>query len=148
MPAFASTLFQMGNNTGIVVPEEIIAALGGGKKPKVNVTVNGFAYRSSVAVMDGKYLISFSSDKRAATGIKGGDAIAVTLELDTAPREVEVPADFAAALAREPAAAAFFSTLSYSNQSRHVLAIADAKTEETRIKRIAKAVAALKAGEK
>ena len=70
---FKTTLHQMGNNTGIVVPPEVVEKLGGGKKPAVNVTVNGFAYRGSIATMAGQSMISFSSDKRAATGLKGGD---------------------------------------------------------------------------
>jgi hypothetical protein len=148
MPSFHGTLHQVGNNTGIEVPPEVIEALGGGKKPKVAITVNGFEYRSTVAVMGGKFMISFSSDKRAASGIKGGDPIDVTLELDTAPREVDIPADFAAALAAEPAAKAFFDSLAYTHQLRHVLSITDAKTDETRQKRIAKALDMLRAGKK
>jgi len=148
MPSFHGTLRQVGNNTGIEVPPEVIEALGGGKKPKVAVSVNGFEYRSTVAVMGGKFMISFSSDKRAASGIKGGDPIDVTLEIDTAPREVDIPADFAAALAAEPEAQAFFEGLAYSHQLRHVLSITDAKTSETRMKRIAKALDMLRAGKK
>ena len=93
-----------GNNTGIEVPPEVIEALGAGRKPPVNVTVNGYAYRSTVAVMGGRYMISFSSDKRAATGIQGGDPITVDLEVDTAPRTVDVPDDLAAALDAAPGA--------------------------------------------
>jgi hypothetical protein len=130
------------------VPPEVIEALGGGKKPKVAVSINGFEYRSTVAVMGGKFMISFSSDKRAASGIKGGDPIDVTLELDTTPREVDIPADFAAALDAEPAAKTFFDSLAYSHQLRHVLSITDAKTDETRTKRIAKAMDMLRAGKK
>ena len=89
--SFSSTLLLDGNNTGIEVPDEVVEQLGAGKRPPVIVTVNGFTYRSTVAVMGGRNLISFSSDKRAATGLAGGDAIEVTLELDTEPRTVEVP---------------------------------------------------------
>src|SRR5690349_2742787 len=64
---FETTMAQLGNNTGIEVPPEVIEALGGGKRPALNVTVNGFEYRSTVGVMGGKALIPFSSDKRAAT---------------------------------------------------------------------------------
>ncbi|MEP7241796.1 MAG: YdeI/OmpD-associated family protein, partial [Devosia sp.] len=117
---FRTILHQTGNNTGIVVPPEIVAALGGGKKPAVAVTVNGFAYRSTIASMGGQSLIGFSSDKRAATGIKGGDKIEVTLTLDEAPRVMEVPADLQTALDRDKAAKAHFATLSYSNQRRHI----------------------------
>eukprot|EP01035_Chromulina_nebulosa_P052094 gene52094-71007_t len=108
-----------------IVPPEIVEALGAGKKPAVNVTVNGFAYRSTIATMGGKFMIAFSSDKRAATGLKGGDAITVTLELDEAPRTMAVPPDLQAALDKDKAAKAHFATLSYSNQRRHIDPIND-----------------------
>ena len=143
---FKATLHQTGNNTGIVVPPEAIEALGGGKKPAVNVTVNGFAYRSTIATMGGKFMIAFSSDKRAATGLKGGDAITVTLELDEAPRTMAVPPDLQAALDKDKAAKAHFVTLSYSNQRRHIDPINDAKSPETRARRIEKSVALFREG--
>ena len=139
--SFKTTLHQMGNNTGIVVPPEMLDQLGGGKKPAVNVTVNGFTYRGSIATMAGQSMISFSSDKRAATGVKGGEAISVTLELDDAPRVMEVPPDLQAALDGNKAAKAYFAMLSYSNQRRHIEPINDAKTPETRARRIEKSVA-------
>jgi hypothetical protein len=138
---FKGTLAQVGNNTGIEVPPAIVEALGAGKKPAVSVNVNGYAYRSTIAVMGGRYMIAFSADKRAATGIKGGDKIEVTLELDTAPRVMEVPPDLQKALDRNKAAKAYFATLSYSNQRRHIDPINDAKSDETRARRIEKSVA-------
>jgi|EndMetStandDraft_7_1072992.scaffolds.fasta_scaffold259354_2 hypothetical protein len=138
---FKGTLAQVGNNTGIEVPPAIVEALGAGKKPAVSVNVNGYAYRSTIAVMGGRYMIAFSADKRAATGIKGGDKIEVTLELDTAPRVMEVPPDLQKALDRNKAAKAYFANLSYSNQRRHIDPINDAKSDETRARRIEKSVA-------
>lgn len=139
---FETTLLQTGNNTGIEVPPEILDELGGGKRPAVNVTVNDYSYRSTVASMGGRYLISFSSDKRAATGLKGGDPIMVELTLDTAPRTVEVPADLAAALADAGVREAF-DALSPSNQKAHVTNVEGAKAEETRARRVAAVVAKL-----
>lgn len=147
--SFHTTLHQTGNNTGIVVPPEVVEALNAGKKPAVTVTLNGqYSYRNSIASMGGRYLISFSSDHRAASGIKGGDEIDVELELDTAPRTVEVPDDFQAALDEDEAAKTFFESLAYSHRLRHVLAINDAKTPETRTRRIEKALEMLRAGKK
>lgn len=143
---FKTTLHQTGNNTGIVVPPEAVEALGGGKKPAVNVTVSGFAYRSTIATMGGKFMIAFSSDKRAATGLKGGDAITVTLELDVAPRAMAVPPDLKAALDNDQAAKTHFAKLSYSNQRRHIDPINDAKSPETRARRIEKSVALFRQG--
>ena len=145
---YDTTILQIGNNTGIEVPPSVIEALGGGKKPAVVITIGSFSYRSSVAVMGGKFLISLSAERRAASGLKGGDLIQVDLQLDTSPREVTVPDDLAAALAAEPEAKAFFDRLSYSNQSRHVLSITDAKTPETRQRRVDKAIEMLRAGKK
>ncbi len=99
---FSTKMFQSGNNTGIEVPEDIVAALGAGKRPPVVVNVNGYEYRSTVAPMGGKYLLPFSAARRDESGIKGGDAIDVELTLDTAPRVVEVPDDLRAALDDTP----------------------------------------------
>ncbi|WP_435526801.1 YdeI/OmpD-associated family protein [Microbacterium aurantiacum] len=139
---FETTLSQMGNNTGIVVPSEIVEALGGGKRAAVTVTVNGFTYRSTLAVMGGRHLLPFSSDKRAATGLAGGDPIVVDLELDTAPRTVEVPDDLAAALA-EAGVAAAFDALAPSAKKAHVANVEGAKAPETRARRISAIVAKL-----
>lgn len=132
---FSTTLFQQGNNTGIDVPVEVIEALGTGKKPPVVVTVNGFEYRSTVGVMGGRYLIPFSSDKRAATGLAGGDAIDVELVVDVAPRTVEVPVDLADALEAAGVRAAF-DALAPSARKAHVTAVESAKAAETRSRRI------------
>lgn len=140
---FETTMFQTGNNTGIEVPPEIVEALGGGKRPPVTVSVNGFEYRSTVAPMGGKFLIPFSSDKRAATGIAGGDPITVELELDTAPRTVEVPAELQAALDAAPAAKAAYEALSPSRKKAIVTGVESAKAEDTRRRRIEKAVGEL-----
>ncbi|MCQ1578862.1 YdeI/OmpD-associated family protein [Streptomyces parvus] len=140
---FSTTMFQTGNNTGIEVPEDVVEALGAGKRPPVNVTVNGYAYRSTIAPMGGQYLIPFSADKRKATGIGGGDAIEVELTLDTAPRTVASPEDLAVALAAAPGAAEAFAALAPSRQKAHVASVEGAKTDATRERRIAKAVAEL-----
>lgn len=143
---FETTMSQLGNNTGIEVPPEVIEALGGGKRPPVLVRVNGYEYRSTVGVMGGRSLIPFSSDKRRETGIGGGDAIEVEVELDTAPRTVEVPADFQAALDAAPGAVAAFEALAPSHKKAHVTAIEQAKAAETRQRRIDAAVTKLVGG--
>ena len=137
---FETTLFLVGNNTGIDVPEAVLDELGGGKRPLVNVTVNdGYSYRSAVAPMGGRYLIAFSSDKRAATGLKGGETITVDLTLDTEPRTVEVPDDLAAALSAAGLREAF-DRISPSQQKAHVTSVEGAKTSETRARRVAAVV--------
>jgi hypothetical protein len=144
---FRATLELGGKTaTGIRVPDEVVEGLGAGRKPAVSVTINGHTYRSTVATMDGVFMLPVSADVRAAAGIAAGDEIDVGIELDTAPREVTVPIDFAAALDAEVDARRFFETLSYSNKRRFVLSIEDAKTPETRQRRIEKSVAALREG--
>jgi Bacteriocin-protection, YdeI or OmpD-Associated/Domain of unknown function (DUF1905) len=145
---FRTILQQSGRTaTGFEVPEDVVAKLGAGKRPAVRVTLNDrYTYRNTVAVMSGTYMIGVSAEHRAAAGVQGGDELDVDLELDTAPRTVDVPEDFAAALDAEPAARRTFDGLSYSNQSWHVLQVTGAKAEETRRRRIEKSVAALKEG--
>ena len=138
---FTAQVQQAGRTaTGIEVPPEVVEGLGGGKRPKVSVTINGKTYRSSVAVMGGKFMVGVSAENRALTGVAGGDVVEVTMELDTAPREVEVPDDFAAALEVSPDAKAAFARQSYSHQRAHVDAINAAKAPETRRRRIDKSV--------
>lgn len=132
--------------TGIRVPDEVVEALGSGRRPAVRVTINGFTYRSTIAVVSGAFMVGVSAENRAGTGVVGGDEVDVDIELDTAPREVTVPADLAAALDAEPVARATFDALSYSNRSWHVQSVEGAKTDETRQRRIAKSVAILREG--
>ena len=141
---FRTTILLNGKTaTGLEVPPELVDALGAGKKPAVTVTIGGYSYRSTVAVMGGKFMLPFSAEHRAATGLGGGDEVEVSLELDTAPREPVVPDDFAAALDAAPQARTAFDALSYSNRRRYVLSIDEAKTSETRQRRIEKSVITL-----
>jgi len=130
--------------TGIEVPAEVVASLGSSKKPAVSVTIGDYTYRSTVATMDGKFMIPVSAAVRANTGVGAGDEVEVSLEIDASPREVNVPDDFAAALAGDNEAMRFFESLSYSNKRRIVIPIDEAKTPETRERRIAKAVEKLR----
>lgn len=132
--------------TGMEVPPEIVEKLGGGKRPAVRVTINGYTYRSSIAPMGGVFLLGVSDENRKNAGVAAGDTLDVEVELDTEPREVTVPQDFAEALARDEEAKRCFEGLSYSNKRRFVLPIEDAKTPETRQRRIEKTVSTLHEG--
>lgn len=145
---FSTHLRAFGNNTGIDVPAAAIEKLASGKKPGVLVKVNTYEYRSTVAVMGDKYLISFSAAHRKASGIGAGDPIKVKLTLAEGPREVDMPAAFKKALKKEPAAAAFFEGLPNSLQRYHADLVSGAKTEETRQLRIDRAIALFLAGKK
>jgi hypothetical protein len=126
--------------TGLEVPEAMVEALGAGKRAKVVVTINGYSYRSSVAPYNGVYMLPLSAEHRTAAGVAAGDMVTVGIALDNEVRVVTVPDDLAAALAVDPARRAAFDALSYSNQRRHVLSVEDAKTPETRARRVAKVV--------
>jgi hypothetical protein len=144
---FRATVEQSGKTaTGIPVPETVVKGLGGGKRPPVRVTINGYTYRSSIAPMGGRFMVGVSAENRAAAHVAGGDVVDVDVELDTAPRKVDVPKDFAAAFKKDGKAKATFEGLSYSNQRWHVESIEGAKTDETRQRRIAKSIAALREG--
>jgi hypothetical protein len=141
---FTTTLELAGKTaTGFRVPVEVVAVLGKGKRPPVLVTINGYTYRNTVAVYGDEYLIGVAAEHREAAGLRAGDTIDVDLELDTAPREVDVPADLAAALDAKAGARRAFDALSYSNQRRITLSVEDAKTPETRQRRIEKSVGEL-----
>lgn len=143
---FHTTIKGEGNNTGIKVPPEVVEALGAGKKPPVRVTLKGYTYRSSIATMGGVFMISLSKENRTNAGVAAGDELDVEVELDTVPREVEIPEDLAAALEADPVAKQFFDGLSYSNRLRNVLAINAAKAADTRARRIEKTVANFREG--
>src|SRR5688572_33159420 len=124
---FRTTLLQSGKtSTGFVVPDEVVEALGSGKRPPVRVTINGYTYRNTVAVMGGEYMVGVSAEHRGGAGVAGGDEIEVEMQLDTEPREVTVPEDFAAGRDAEPAVRATFDRLSYSNTSWHATPVTSA----------------------
>ena len=133
-----------GNTTGIRLPDDVLAQLGAGKRPKVTVTLGtGYAFRTSIGTHDGSPFIPVSAAVRKEAGIAAGDAVVVGVALDTAPREVEMPDDLAAAMAEQPESRTFFDTLTDSQRKQFVESVTSAKKPETRSKRIGAAVAAL-----
>lgn len=144
---FRSTIVQTGKTAcGIQVPEAIVEALGGSRRPAVVVTLDHYSYRSTVAPMGGEWWVGVNADHRAASGLKAGDEVQVTLELDTAPRELEVPAELEAALDADPRARAFFDGLSYSNRRVFTLSVEGTSNPETRARRVEKAIALMREG--
>ncbi len=147
---FTTTIQLEGRTaTGFPVPPEVVEALGQGKKrPAVSVTINGYTYRSTIAAYGDVFMLPLAAEHRTAAGVEAGDQVEVDVALDTAPREVEVPPDLAAALDDEPTARAFFDGLSYSHRRWFVLNVEGTKNEETRKRRVAKAVEMLREGRK
>ena len=132
--------------TGIEVPAAVVAKLGSSKKPAVRVSIKGYTYRSTVATMGGRFMLPISAQVREAAGVAAGQKVDVDVELDTAPREVTLPPDLGRALNRDAAAKRFFEGLSFSNQQRIVISIEAARAADTRERRIAKAIGALRVG--
>jgi hypothetical protein len=144
---FQATIQQSGKTaTGIQVPPEIVSGLGSSKRPAVSVTINGYTYRSTVAPMGGVFMLPVSAEVRERAGVAAGDEVDVTLELDTAPREVTPPPDFAEALDHDAEAKQAFEKMSYSHKQQYVQSIESAKTAETRQRRIANAISQLREG--
>lgn len=143
---FETVLEGSGNKAGIEVPASAIDRLGAGRRPPVHIDVNGYEYRSTVAVMGGRYLIGASAQVRKESGLQVGDSIRVKLTVADTPRAVDIPADLVAELDAHPGTRAFFDQLSNSLQRYHVDLIYTAKTDETRHRRINKAVALFLAG--
>ena len=141
---FQTTLFEARPGvTGIEVPPEVLAELGGGKRPAVVVTVGAHTYRSTVGSMGGRALVPLSKENRLLAGVEPGQDLEIVLELDAAPRLVEVPDDLAAALDDGRLRAAF-DALSPSAKKAHVTAVAGAKAVETRSRRIRSIVESLR----
>ena len=132
--------------TGFQVPDDVVTALGAGRRPPVRVTIGGHTYRSTVASMGGRFMVGVSAQNRTAADVAAGDEVEVDLELDTEPREVAVPEDLAAVLDGEPEARRFFDGLSYSRKQWFVLRIEQAKKAETRRRRVDEAVTMLREG--
>lgn len=142
-----STHIQLGGKTatGFEVPAEVVEGLGASRRPPVRVTINGYTYRTTVAVMGGAFMIPLAAENRAGAGVAAGDDVEVDIELDTEPREVEVPADLAEALDRDAGVRRRFDASSYTRRKEIVRSVVEAKTADTRQRRIAKAVAGLEA---
>lgn len=153
---FRTTLWLHGRTaTGLTVPADVVAALDGGRRPPVRVTLHApsapggsYTYRSTVASMGGEYLLPVAAEHRTAAGLAAGDELEVELERDHEPRTVEVPEDLAAALEDDADGRAFFDGLSYSHQRAYTEWIQDAKRPETRARRVSRAAEMLHEGRK
>ena len=143
---FTATLELAGKTaTGITVPDDVVERLGAGKRPPVKVTIKGYTYANTIAVMGGRYMLGVAAEHRAGAEVEAGDTLEVTVVLDDAPRTVEVPADLAKALKAAKVSAAF-DRLSYTLRKEAVRAVEEAKQPETRQRRIEKTVNSLLSG--
>lgn len=124
--------------TGVNVPDDVVAALGGGNRPRVRVTLAGYSYQTTIARMGGTFKFPVSAAVREEAGVNAGDQVEVEVELDTEPRQLTIPPALAQFLDAHPDANAAFKQLSHSKQKRYVLAVEGAKTDETRQRRLEK----------
>ena len=129
--------------TGMTVPADIVEKLGAGKRPKVLVKIGDYSYQSSIATMDGVYKLPISAAHREGAGVAAGDEVEVDIEVDTTPRTVDVPSDLQELLDKNPKAKEAYEALSYSKKRQIVEPIGQAKTPETRQRRIDKALESL-----
>jgi hypothetical protein len=145
--SFTTQLEPRGPAAAVVLDDGQVEALGeGAKRFPVVATVNGHTWRTSVARMGGEFLVGLPREVRAGAGVQAGDEVSVSLELDTKPREVEMPESLVSALEADPAAKAAFDGMAFTHRKEYARWIAEAKREETRQNRIAKALEMLKAG--
>jgi Bacteriocin-protection, YdeI or OmpD-Associated/Domain of unknown function (DUF1905) len=144
-----TTLVERGPAAAVVLDEERVAAVGeGAKRFPVLATVNGYTWRTSVMRMGGEFLVGLNRQVREQAGVQAGDRVAVKLELDTAPREVDVPYPLEAALAVDDVARATFEAMAYTHRKEFAQWVDEAKREETRRRRVVKAVEMLRQGKK
>ena len=137
---FSATVEPAGNATGVEVPAAVVNALGSGRRPEVVITIGGHTWPSRVASMGGRFIVGISAANRAASGIAEGNVVEVGLRLDAEPRVVAEPPDLADALDRGPQARAAFDRLPYGLKRKHVRAIEEAQSPQTRQRRIAKLI--------
>jgi antitoxin component of MazEF toxin-antitoxin module len=133
-----------GNTAGFEIPDEVVEELGGGRKPKVVVTVGAHTWRSSIVNMGGTFMLGVSMENRAAAGVAAGETLDVEITLDTAPRTVDLPDDLAAELERDPAARAAWETWSFTRQKEAARSLTEARKPETRSRRLDKVLAELR----
>jgi hypothetical protein len=122
--------------------------LFGEARPPVRGSVNGVPFRSRLMVYGGVTWLGLRNELRREAGLSDGDSVDVEIERDDAPREVEVPPELASALASDPAAAGAYESLSFTHRREYAEWIAGAKKEETRTRRVAKALEMLRDGVK
>jgi len=141
-----TTLQKRGPAAAVVLDDEQVERIGeGSKRFPVAATINGYTWRTTVVRMRGEFLLGMSKEVRSGAGAEAGDTVEVVIELDTAPRDVEIPEALANALAAEPAARAAFDALSYTHRKEYARAVAEAKKPETRDRRVAQTLEKLRA---
>ncbi len=134
---YETTVIGYGNHASIEIPDKNLAEIGGNKRAPLKITINGYTYQSTATGVDGKCMVVFPMRDRQASGAAAGDRITVTLELDDGYRHVDVPAALSEVLA-ENGLSDTFHDLTYSKRKEFARQVTEAKTEETKTRRIKK----------
>jgi hypothetical protein len=141
-------LVPRGPAAAVVLDDDQVAAIGeGAKRFPVRATVNGYTWRTSVTRMRGEFLLGLNREVRESAGVEAGDQVELAIELDTDPRGVEVPEPLARALSADPDAQATFERLAFTHRKEYARWVAEAKREETRDRRVARALQMLREGQ-
>jgi bifunctional DNA-binding transcriptional regulator/antitoxin component of YhaV-PrlF toxin-antitoxin module len=140
---YETVVIGHGKHAAIEIPDENLAEIGGNKRAPLKVTINGYTYQSTATGVDGKCMVVFPMRDREASGAKAGDLITVTLELDDGYRTVDIPAELERALSANGLSETFHA-LNYSTRKEYARQVREAKTEETRERRIEKILSQLK----
>jgi hypothetical protein len=144
---FTTNLQPRGNASAVILDDTQVAAVGeGAKRFPVVATINGYTWRTSVTRMGGEFLLGLNKEVRQGAGVGTGDEVDVIVELDSAPREVEVPEALAAALTANPEVKAIFDRMAFTHRKEYARWIADAKQEQTRQRRLEQAMEMIRAG--
>jgi hypothetical protein len=142
-----ATLVPRGPAAAVALDGDQVAALGeGAKRFPVVATVNGYTWRTTVTRMRGEFLLGLNRVVRQQAGVEAGDTVEVKLELDTAPRAIELPEALASALAEDSEARAAFDRLAYTHRKEYARWIDEAKRDETRQRRVTQALQMLRQG--
>lgn len=139
---YSTVVLGEGNHASLLIPDAVLAELGANRRAPLKVTINGYTYQSTATGVGGECRVVFPQRDRAAAGASSGETVSVTLELDSGHREVEMPDALTKALAAAGLRDAF-EALTYSKRKEFARQVAEAKTEETRAKRVAKVLEAL-----
>src|SRR5918996_1575899 len=135
-----------GGGAFVEVPFDVEKEFGS-KRPKVKATFEGVPYRGMLTRMGADcHILGIRKEIREQVGKTFGDEIKVTVEPDTEPRVIEVPADLKKVFKTDKEGKALFEKLSYTHQREYVMWINEAKKEETRQNRIVKTIEMLKQG--
>ena len=131
--------------TMVILPPDVAARLGGRARIPIQGTINGTPFRGSTMPQgDGTHCVGFRREIRETAGVEAGEKVVLEIARDGAPRTVEVPPDLAAALDVNTKLRQAFDAMSYTHRKEYVQAVLEAKKPETRERRIAKTVEAMK----